>query len=164
MTSKTIKIILLISLLILTIVLLKFQYKENSPFKFQRNQILTKSPLIDTEKLFNKLTLEQKIGQILIIGFEGKTLTPQLENLIKKIHPGGVLLLSRNIENKSQLAKLIDDLNKISLADTGLPLLIAADQEGGVISRVQFLNEKTPQSEIKNENQAYQLVLEGERN
>lgn len=103
------------------------------------------------------LTLEQKIGQLFLIGFEGKTLTPQLENLIRTIHPGGVLLLSRNIGNETQLKKLIKDLQKVSFEDNGLLLFVAVDQEGEPMSRIRWLSEKTSQSEIQNVEEAYEV-------
>ncbi len=103
--------------------------------------------------------LEKKVGQLFIIGFEGTTITSELEEIFKKYRPGGVLLLSQNIENAEQLKSLIAGLQALSLEETGLPLLVAADQEGGVISRIGFLQEKTAQSEIKSLEQAYQVGL-----
>jgi len=100
-----------------------------------------------------------KVGQLFIVGFEGKEITPELEEFIKKYKPGGVLLLSKNIENREQLKNLISGLQEISLRETGLPLFIAVDQEGGVISRIGFLEEKTPQSEIKDPEVSYQIGL-----
>ncbi len=109
------------------------------------------------EKVINELTLEKKLGQLFLVGFEGKTLTPELAQFLKKYRPGGLLLLSKNIENKDQLKKLISDVQKISLKETGLPLFIAVDQEGGQISRVNFLEELTPQSEIDSQEMAFQV-------
>ncbi|MBM3257875.1 MAG: hypothetical protein FJZ05_01495, partial [Candidatus Nealsonbacteria bacterium] len=103
--------------------------------------------------------LEKQLGQLFIVGFDGTALTPELTDFFKKYRPGGVLLLSKNIENEEQLKKLISDLQTLSLQETGLPLFISVDQEGGVISRVEFLQEKTAQSEIENVNQAYQIGL-----
>ncbi|OGZ19353.1 MAG: hypothetical protein A2Z68_02315, partial [Candidatus Nealsonbacteria bacterium RBG_13_38_11] len=103
--------------------------------------------------------LEKQIGQLFIIGFEGTTLTPELTDFFKKYKPGGVILLSKNIENEEQLKKLISDLQTLSLQETSLPLFVATDQEGGVISRIDFLQEKTAQSEIENTEQAYQIGL-----
>ena len=105
------------------------------------------------------LTLEKNIGQLFIVGFEGKILTPQLEDFFKKYRPGGVLLLSKNIENKEQLKSLISGLQALALQETGLPLFIAVDQEGGTISPIDFLEETTAQSEIKNIEEAYQVGL-----
>ena len=144
------KISKLIIFLFLGTLALFFLYKE---------QILTEPSLSQGEELLAKLTLEQKIGQMLLIGFEGKTLTPQLENLIKTIQPGGILLLSRNIEGEEQLKKLISDIQSVSLAQTGLPLFVAVDQEGGPVSRIQFLKELTPQAEVKDASHAYEVGL-----
>ena len=104
-------------------------------------------------------TLENQIGQMFIIGFEGKTVTPQLEEFFRKYKPGGILLLSKNIESAEQLKKLTKDLQNLSLRETNLPLFITIDQEGGIISRVDFLQEKTPQSEIEDPDEAYQIGL-----
>lgn len=106
---------------------------------------------------FARLTLEQKIGQLFLIGFEGKTLTAGLESLLKTVRPGGVLLLSRNIENESQLKKLIEGLQKTSLENSGFPLFIATDQEGKPMSRIKWLSEQTSQSEIKSGEESYQV-------
>ena len=109
------------------------------------------------EELKSKISLENKIGQLFIVGFEGKTLTPQLEEFFKKYKPGGLLLLSKNIESKEQLKNLISGLQNLSSKETGLPLFIAVDQEGEPLLRVGFLEEKTGQSEIKDSQEAYQI-------
>lgn len=116
--------------------------------------------IIDELKSKVSSTLEEKAGQLLIVGFEGKTITPQLEEFFKKYKPGGVLLLSKNIESKEQLKNLISGLQNLSLKETGLPLFVAVDQEGEPMSRIGFAEEKTPQSEIENAEQAYQIGLE----
>ncbi|MFH1714514.1 MAG: glycoside hydrolase family 3 N-terminal domain-containing protein [Candidatus Nealsonbacteria bacterium] len=114
------------------------------------------------EKVIDSLTLKEpevQIGQMFIVGFEGKSVTPELQGFFKKYRPGGVLLLSKNIESAEQLKKLTSDLQNLSLKETGLPLFISVDQEGGIISRIGFLQEKTPQSDIIGETQAYQIGL-----
>ncbi len=128
--------------------LLSEQFRENGSLQtFQQEEII------------DKLNLEQKIGQLFIVGINGKTITPETENFIKKFHPGGILLLGKNIENKDQLISLIQEIQKISLEDSGLPLFIAVDQEGGEISRIGWV-EKTSQSKIKNPEQAYNIGLQ----
>jgi len=102
-------------------------------------------------------SLEQMVGQVLLIGFNDATLTPQLKELMERLRPGGVLLLSRNIKNEDQLKKLTQDLQNVSLGYSSLPLLIAVDQEGGTISRIDFAKEKTAQSEIETVAHAYQV-------
>lgn len=112
-----------------------------------------------TYKVIPKITQEirNKIGQLFIVGFEGKTITAQLEEFFKKYKPGGVLLLSKNIESKEQLTNLTSGLQSLSLKETGFPLLISVDQEGDPISRIGFLEEKTSQSKIESNQSAYQI-------
>lgn len=123
----------------------------------QENEVLTNLPLSREEKILKNLTLEQKVGQLFLVGFEGKTITPQLENFLNVIHPGGVLLLSRNIENETQLKELIENLQKVSLENNNLPLFVAVDQEGEPVLRIDFLEEKTAQSKIKDTENSYQV-------
>lgn len=133
----------------------KAQISDNFSFQDKQEKEKTENNQKQISYL-ERLTLEQKIGQLFIIGFEGKVLTPEIENLIKKTHPGGILLLERNIEDETQLKELVISLQKISLEDSALPLFIVIDQEGGPISRIKWL-EDIPQSEIENPEEAYQI-------
>ena len=122
------------------------------------NYFLLTSSFESFEKAIDEIEKQEinnQVGQLFIVGFEGKVVTPQLEEFFKKYKPGGVLLLSKNIESETQLKKLNADLQTLSLRESGLPLFIAVDQEGGVISRVDFLEEKIAQSEIETPEQAF---------
>jgi beta-N-acetylhexosaminidase len=79
------------------------------------------------------MTLEQKVGQVFMLGFEGTTLNASNRALIQDWHLGGVTLFGRNVENGPQLARLNDALQTV--ADP-VPLFISADQEGGLVVRV----------------------------
>jgi len=102
-----------------------------------------------------KLSLERAAGQVLLMGFEGTIYAPKLEALMRKIQPGGILLLGRNIQDKAQLQTLIRDLQSVSQ----IPLLVAADQEGGIVSRVPWV-ESAPQAALQSSEQAFAV---GER-
>jgi beta-N-acetylhexosaminidase len=80
-----------------------------------------------------RMTLEQRVGQVFMLGFEGTTLNASNRALIQGLHLGGVTLFARNIDNGPQLAHLDADLQTI--ADP-LPLFISVDQEGGLVVRV----------------------------
>ena len=88
------------------------------------------------EGRFNRMTLEQKIGQVMMVGFDGTQATPELLEMITKYHIGGVILFARNIESPEQVAKLTNALQRAAL-DSGHPgLFIAIDQEGGRVARL----------------------------
>jgi beta-N-acetylhexosaminidase len=136
------------------ILLIVFLVGLNKNAKEELDEVVETKESDKAVGIFNSLTYEQKVGQIFMIGFDGTEVTQELESLMREVHPGAVLLLGKNIENEEQLKKLTSDLQKISMEDTGLPLLIAVDQEGGIVSRIDWV-EKTPQSEIETKEKAY---------
>jgi beta-N-acetylhexosaminidase len=88
-------------------------------------------------------TLDQKIGQMIMVGFRGLKAGPksQIAHDIKKDHIGGVVIYSydvpsqsspRNIKSPKQLQKLTRQLQSYSKN----PLLISVDQEGGKVARL----------------------------
>jgi beta-N-acetylhexosaminidase len=88
------------------------------------------------QQWFESLSLEEKIGQVMIIGFDGTTLTPELKAMITEYHVGGVILFARNVESPEQVARLCNDLQQAA-TESGHPgLLIAIDQEGGRVARL----------------------------
>ena len=109
------------------------------------------------KKIIEELNVSKNLGQMLITGFEGTVVTPQLEEFFKKYKPGGVLLLGKNIENAEQLKNLTGQLQALSQKETGQPLLIMADQESGNINRINFLDEKTAAKDIADVGQSYQV-------
>jgi len=82
------------------------------------------------------MDLAQKIGQLLVVGFSGTEVTQQLENLIRKLHVGNIILFERNCQTPEQIFKLTQDLQKIAMESNGVPMLIAIDQENGMVTRI----------------------------
>jgi beta-N-acetylhexosaminidase len=79
------------------------------------------------------MTLEQKVGQVFMLGFAGTALDASNRALVQGLHLGGVTLFARNIESGVQLARLSLELQMV--ADP-VPLFISIDQEGGLVVRV----------------------------
>ncbi len=79
------------------------------------------------------MTLRETVGQLMMIGFAGTALTPELVDWIQEYRPGGVILFSRNLVDPEQVARLTTALQEVA---PGPPLLIAIDQEGGRVSRL----------------------------
>ena len=96
----------------------------------------TAVPSFDPEAQLRGMTLEQKIGQVMIIGFDGTTVSLELRELIEKYHVGGVILFARNVESPRQVASLTRSLQEIALASGPPGLFIAIDQEGGRVARL----------------------------
>lgn len=79
------------------------------------------------------MSLEQKVGQVFMLGFEGTSLNASNRALVHDLHLGGVTLFARNVETAQQVRQLDADLQ--SIADP-VPLFISADQEGGLVVRI----------------------------
>ena len=79
------------------------------------------------------MDLKERVGQLLMVGFDGFTPSKEILTLIKKYKAGGVILFKRNIQSLSQLVKLTQELQK---AAQKTPLFIGIDQEGGRVSRL----------------------------
>ncbi|MFA7201757.1 MAG: glycoside hydrolase family 3 N-terminal domain-containing protein [Candidatus Paceibacterota bacterium] len=110
------------------------------------------------QKSDSSLSLEQKVQQLFLWGFDGTT-PLQAEQFIEKYPLGGVMFLEKNIESIPQVQSLTHQLQVSSLQKSGLPLFISIDQEGGVVSRITFPGyEFTPQSEITSLQQAYTVA------
>jgi beta-N-acetylhexosaminidase len=83
------------------------------------------------------LTLEEQIGQLLMVGFAGTTATEQLVKLIQQYHVGNIILFSRNIRSAQQVRVLTESLQECARsAGQRQPLLIALDQENGMVQRL----------------------------
>lgn len=83
------------------------------------------------------LTLRQKIGQSLIIGLRGHTLTDSEKTFIVKNNVGGVILFDRNISSPQQLHALVTEVQSLrhQLPEKS-PLFISIDMEGGRVARL----------------------------
>lgn len=84
----------------------------------------------------NKLSVDELIGQLIVFGFDALEINEHAIEMIKKHKAGNVILFARNVESPSQLYKLNQNLQKLALAELGIPLLITIDQEGGMVTRI----------------------------
>lgn len=84
----------------------------------------------DTDMMISKMSLEEKIGQMLM---------PSLQNRagenVSDYHLGGVILFKENFDNPSQTKKMIQSLQE----QAEIPLMVAVDQEGGLVTRIPFI-------------------------
>lgn len=82
------------------------------------------------------LTLEQKVGQVMIWSFGGTDLNPDLQRTLTKYQPGGLVFFRRNVKTTHDLAKFNAELQKLARKQMAAPLFLMVDQEGGLVTRV----------------------------
>ena len=153
---KICKILLTAIFFLIFLILLPPQKNNNLIYDIQGDIQIKKIPPLE-ERLLSQMTIEERIGQLFIFGFNGTTLNPDIQNMIENRYIGGVLLLSKNIQNAKQLKRLNSDLQSISQ----LPLLITIDQEGGSVVRIQEDNKTNiSQRFLQDEEQIYDISVQ----
>ncbi len=78
------------------------------------------------------LSLEEKIGQILMVGFDGAGAPSYLLDWLASGRVGGVYLFARNVESPPQVKQLVDSCHHAAK----YPILVGIDQEGGAVARL----------------------------
>lgn len=78
------------------------------------------------------MTLRDKVRQLIVTGFSGTTAPMQL---IRHLHPGGLIYFSGNLSSQAQIRAMSQTAQRVSRR-TGEPLLLMTDQEGGIVTRI----------------------------
>ena len=93
--------------------------------------------------IVKNMTLEEKIGQMIMISTDYSTFNEQLKAQLNDIKPGGILLFQPNFINEKQIKSLIDNLQN----NVKIPLFIGVDEEGGRVERFHAIKE-SPLSQL----------------
>ncbi len=91
-------------------------------------------------KDLGRLTLEERVGQMFVLGFSGTTPEGDVWDRIQRIRPGGIVFQQRNIESLDQIASLTLGMR----SSHELPLVLAVNQEGGAIDRFKHVLAPVP--------------------
>ncbi len=93
--------------------------------------------------IVNRMTLDQKLGQMMIVQFSGATYELPISTMISQYNVGAVLVftVNGNVVDKGQLTSLIKQMKD---ASTTIPLAVAIDQEGGTVDRLVNLDGPRP--------------------
>ena len=77
--------------------------------------------------------LRRRIGQLLIAGFNGQEISPELRSIAREFGLGGVILFARNVGDPEQVADLAFSARQLT---PDLPPWVSIDQEGGRVARL----------------------------
>jgi beta-N-acetylhexosaminidase len=114
------------------------------------NNEVIEQPIVETDAIQNKIdsmSLDEKIGQLVVVGVDGFSMNDNINKLIKENKVGGVILFSKNVENSNQLVTLTNSI-KTSNAQNKIPLFISVDEEGGRVSRMPTEIKKLPSNKV----------------
>ena len=100
----------------------------------------TRGSLTDSDlamKIVQSMSLDQKLGQMVIVEFYGSTLNSDLNQMIQGNRVSGVLIENKNgnAQTRSQLISLNQAMQKAA----AIPLFISTDFEGGYVNELRLI-------------------------
>jgi beta-N-acetylhexosaminidase len=91
------------------------------------------------EDLLAAMSVEEKVGQILIFGFSGHRLDSEYQEWIAGGRLGNIKIFLRNVQSQRQLQELTDQVAYLALSSrNGIPPFIATDMEGGNVNHIRY--------------------------
>ncbi len=79
------------------------------------------------------MTLDEKLGQLFLLQSYDQFYSPSLEYAITQLHVGGVIMYAFQMQTFNQTKHDISEMQQ----HASIPLMIATDEEGGFVERVQ---------------------------
>lgn len=129
---------------------LKNRIAEIEKAKEEQKKPIVTDPIKET---LNKMSLDEKIGQMLYISYRYPDFNNELKDLLTSIKPGGFIFFKENFNNTKQAKELIASIKKTAK----IPLFLGIDEEGGRVSRLSAINDANiniipPMLEVGNTN------------
>ncbi|AWE08223.1 MAG: beta-N-acetylhexosaminidase [Kurthia sp.] len=126
-----------------------FTFEENVEGQWLVEQnMVTALQLTRTAPTFKQqiysLPLAEKVGQMLMIGMDGTTVSKELKQALQQ-HIGHVILFKKNITSTEQLRALITGIDAV---ETDFPVWVGIDEEGGSVSRLPNELVKLPSAHV----------------
>jgi beta-N-acetylhexosaminidase len=93
---------------------------------------------INIEELVAKMSLKEKIGQMLLSGLNGQAAGEQASMLVNQYYLGGVVYFGDNTGTPDQVLRFSQELQRLAMNNPhAIPLLVSIDHEGGSVFRFQ---------------------------
>lgn len=117
-----------------------------------------KDPIVE---MVDNMTLDEKVGQLILAGFNGMSLTDEAKELINDYKVGGFILFAHNLEDPMHSVKLLNDI-KLENQKNDIPVFLGVDQEGGRVTRLPGLSGLPTNAKIGATNDAEYAFRYGE--
>ncbi|MHC8517415.1 beta-N-acetylhexosaminidase [Sporosarcina sp. ITBMC105] len=121
------------------------QDEQTIPTFSEREQVapIADMPVSYIDEQLEKMSLDEKIGQLIIVGMKGKTYDDELDHLIRHYRVGGIIVLGKNVSTPTGIVQLLNEA-KVANKDYSIPLFLSVDEEGGRVSRLPAGMKKLP--------------------
>lgn len=89
------------------------------------------------EKILAQMTIEQKVGQMIMASIEVTEMDDKTRRFLRENHVGNIILFGKNCVDRAQLAKLNRQIqDEVTAYTNGVQALLSIDQEGGSVTRI----------------------------
>jgi beta-N-acetylhexosaminidase len=99
-------------------------------------------------RLVEGLPVEQKVAQLMLVGFNGTDTNASFLSTLKRMDLGGVVLDKRNYIGRAELGALTEAIRNAAAGRSRQPPFIVAQQEGGEYSAFADLPPGSPPGEL----------------
>lgn len=99
------------------------------------NSNISKPTNLSVDEIIADMSIEEKIGQMIIIDYRKPNMDKTLKNILTTVKPGGFIFFSENFQNNTQAKNLINNIKNTA----SIPLFLSIDQEGGRVQRLKNL-------------------------
>jgi beta-N-acetylhexosaminidase len=111
--------------------------KKAAKSKSTKTSTTTKKKTSQVDAILKKMNLKEKLSQMMVIGMSGTSVSSSLKSDLKRNCYGGVIYFRNNMTSKNQVLTMSKALQSAALSSHAkVPMLIATDQEGGVVNRL----------------------------
>lgn len=105
-----------------------------APQQVQQAEPGTEAEQAEVDTLLSQMSVEDKVGQVFMLGFPGSDATAA-RPMLTELRAGGIVLTS-NVSDASSAETLTSGLQTMANADGLLPLLISVNHEGGSVQPI----------------------------
>jgi len=152
MKYKILSIAVLFSILILMLICYNYFIKPSAPELSKNADNIKKDYYLVTQdsikSKIDSMSLDKKVGQLLLAGFQGLEFDDNIKNFIDKYKPGGFILFQRNVKDTAQVRTLLKGLKDYNNSTNTIPLFLSVDEEGGRVSRLPADFKKLPSNGV----------------
>lgn len=124
-------IIIFVILLAVGFSLQKYIFKKDNNELSTENSSHTNIEKNKIDQIINNMTLEEKIGQMMIVAYRKPEINDEFKKILEEVKPGGFIVFKENITDYENTMNFLNEIKNTAK----IPMFISTDQEGGKVQR-----------------------------
>src|SRR5215207_10431038 len=111
---------------------------SRTPFPTGTEQTATEAFRVHEEcaQVVARMSLSEQIGQLLMVGVSSGGISASEKTIVDQTRAGSIILLGNTTAGTSAVRRVTGDVRDASRSPEGVRVMLAADQEGGLVQRL----------------------------